>query len=86
MRFTHICLVLRFIHEFSYFNVVLKDTHEAVKMVELLPNGTWQPVEDERPSVASKQLHSVAPGDDDDVQILGDTATRDGANVSGRAT
>ncbi|KAH7680468.1 polybromodomain proteinidentical, partial [Aphelenchoides avenae] len=55
-------------------------------MVELLPDGTWQPVEDARPSVASKQLHGVAPGDDDDVQILADTDTRDGAHKRRPAT
>lgn len=53
-------------------------------MVELLPNGTWRPVRREHASVASTHLHSVAPGDDDEVQILGDNATHDGTNVSER--
>lgn len=66
-----------------YFNGVLQDTDAGVSKVELLPNGTWKPVEaDERPQRAVKELHSVAPGDDDEVQIIGDTDSRERANVS----
>lgn len=51
-------LYITFIIRFSYINGILQDTDDSVKMVELLPNGTWRPVEDERPSVA-RETHAA---------------------------
>lgn len=65
---------------------MLQDSDANVRKVELLPSGAWQPAEeDERPRRAVKELHSVAPGDDDEVQIIGDTVNRTEANVSDKA-
>lgn len=56
---------------FRYFNGVLQETEDTVSKVELLPNGTWQPVEG-----ADSRAAAVAPAIDvEEIQIVDDENT-----------